>query len=296
MFDKLYVEMLNKMYEGVYYVDFDRKIEFWNNAAEEISGFKSDDVVSQKCYNSILKHVDSDGNDLCLTGCPLHATLSDGEVREADVYLQHKDGHRIPVSVKVFPIYDNEKIVGAVEIFISTENSENEYFNSIGELKDIYTDKLTGFANKELGSIMLDECSSNFKKTKIPYSTALITLDNIGDYSETYGSEHSDKITQIIGKSIVGNIRSEDIIIRWKNDEFLLILKGVNEYYLENFVNKIKALIDKSGVRNGVEYSKLAVSIGAAVVHPSDNVESLLERTREIVDWNRSKAANHISI
>ena len=42
-------------------------------------------------------HVDAAGAALCVSGCPLRATICDGQSREADVYLHHKTGSRIPI-------------------------------------------------------------------------------------------------------------------------------------------------------------------------------------------------------
>lgn len=95
---------MNKLDEGVYCVDLNRKINFWNDAAKNISGFDSSEVVGSYCYDNILKHVDGNGKNLCLDGCPLHKTLEDGEERKALVFLHHKGGHRVPVEIKVVPI------------------------------------------------------------------------------------------------------------------------------------------------------------------------------------------------
>ena len=91
-------QMMNMLREGVYLVDLDRKITFWNKAAERISGYRSDEVLGSSCKDNILIHVDSTGRNLCNDGCPLHATMADREIRMADVFLHHRRGYRVPVS------------------------------------------------------------------------------------------------------------------------------------------------------------------------------------------------------
>ncbi|GAB1400628.1 hypothetical protein MASR1M66_20830 [Aminivibrio sp.] len=93
-------QMMNMLREGVYFVDLDRKITFWNKAAERISGYRSDEVLGSSCKDNILIHVDSTGRNLCQDGCPLHATMADREIRMADVFLHHRRGYRVPVSVR----------------------------------------------------------------------------------------------------------------------------------------------------------------------------------------------------
>ncbi len=100
-------DILENLYEGVYFVDKERTITSWNNGATQLTGFSQDEVVHKKCFSNILNHVDVNGIALCFDGCPLHATIQDGVPREANVFLQHKNGHRVPVMVKALPIYNN---------------------------------------------------------------------------------------------------------------------------------------------------------------------------------------------
>ena len=85
--EKSYRTLIDNLYDGVYYVDKKRTIQYWNKAAEKITGFKSQQVVGKRCSDNILTHVDSEGNSLCQGMCPLAETISDGLPREAEVYL-----------------------------------------------------------------------------------------------------------------------------------------------------------------------------------------------------------------
>src|SRR5689334_15269715 len=111
-------KLLELLFDGLYYVDRNKKISFWNKAAEKITGYERAEVTGFCCADNILRHIDDEGHELCLDGCPLSATLFDGQVREAHVYLHHKRGHRVPVSIRVTPIRDAEgEIIGAAEVF-----------------------------------------------------------------------------------------------------------------------------------------------------------------------------------
>ncbi len=59
------------LYEGVYVVDKKRKIIFWNDGSERITGYTAKEVRNSFCYNNILQHIDETGKQLCLSGCPL---------------------------------------------------------------------------------------------------------------------------------------------------------------------------------------------------------------------------------
>jgi len=52
-----YTDLLENLYDGVYFTDHDRKITFWNKAAERITGFTAGEVIGQHCSDNILIHV-----------------------------------------------------------------------------------------------------------------------------------------------------------------------------------------------------------------------------------------------
>ena len=109
---------LDNLFDGAYVVDTKRVIQYWNKAAEELTGFTADEVVGRSSADNILNHVDLAGNLLCIIGCPLLGTLCDGQKREELVFLHHKQGHRIPIQIRVSPIQDESgKVIGAIEIF-----------------------------------------------------------------------------------------------------------------------------------------------------------------------------------
>ena len=56
-----YNKFLKYLYEGVYVVDKNRKIIFWNEGSEAITGYSKEEVVNNNCYNNILRHVDENG-------------------------------------------------------------------------------------------------------------------------------------------------------------------------------------------------------------------------------------------
>ncbi|MCK5682659.1 PAS domain S-box protein [bacterium] len=45
--------ILDQLYDGVYLTDLDRRILFWNKAAERITGYLADEVLGKKCLENI---------------------------------------------------------------------------------------------------------------------------------------------------------------------------------------------------------------------------------------------------
>src|SRR5512133_1911492 len=116
--DGLYRSILDSIHDGVYFVDPDRNIVYWNHAAEMITGYTAEEVIGRRCSDCILRHCTAEGSVLCGAGCPLERTMIDGIGLEADLWLHHKNGHRIPVTVHTTAVKgDAGDVVGCVEVF-----------------------------------------------------------------------------------------------------------------------------------------------------------------------------------
>ena len=129
--------VLDSLFDGVYIVDRDRRILFWNRGAEELTGYSAADVTNRLCWDAILNHIDEEGCLLCRGHCPLMRAIATGaEVRER-IYPLHRDGRRFPVDTHVAPLRDHAgDIIGAVEVFRDASREEDfrilqEKFNAL---------------------------------------------------------------------------------------------------------------------------------------------------------------------
>lgn len=112
---------LDHLNMGVYITDRDRRILLWNRKAQEITGWRSEQVLGRACRDRVLDHVDRNGQTLCTTKmCPLFRAMElNVESREPIlVYARKADGSRVAVSVTVAPLRDEEgAVVGGIETF-----------------------------------------------------------------------------------------------------------------------------------------------------------------------------------
>ena len=132
-------EILNSLNDGLYVTDIDRRILYWNKAAERITGWTVEDVVGHRCMDNILNHVDKDGRRLCTTDfCPLHRCMITDRMSESPVivFAQTKSGSRVPLAVSVAPLHGTDgEVVGAVETF----HDYSEIYGNLERAKRIQT-------------------------------------------------------------------------------------------------------------------------------------------------------------
>ena len=62
--ENFYKNVLDNLFDGVYFVNPERQITYWNKGAEHISGFQAQEVLGKRCSEQLLMHADEEGNIL----------------------------------------------------------------------------------------------------------------------------------------------------------------------------------------------------------------------------------------
>jgi PAS domain S-box-containing protein len=68
MADNKMTQLLDLVFSGVYLVDTQRKITYWNKGAEKITGYTPAEVAGRFCPENFLMHVNEEGKFLCHDG------------------------------------------------------------------------------------------------------------------------------------------------------------------------------------------------------------------------------------
>lgn len=293
MKEQFYEELLENLFDGVYFVDTLKKITFWNKSAEMISGYSKEEVMGSSCSDNILRHINEKGVELCVKGCPLHRTLSDGMIREVDVYLHHKEGHRLPVSIRVSPIKDaNNAIVGAVEMF--SDNSDRiEIIKSMEDLKkEIFIDGLTQVGNRKFGEMNIITRLNELKTHNIPFGVLFLDIDHFKTFNDIYGHQIGDTVLKMVSATIQNTLRAMDIVCRWGGEEFIVIAPNVDVPTLNMVAERLRIFIEKSWITVDKENLMVTVSIGGTMVTNEDTMDSLIHRADKLMYHSKKSGRN----
>jgi diguanylate cyclase (GGDEF)-like protein/PAS domain S-box-containing protein len=290
-----YRTILDNLYDGVYFVDRDRKITYWNKGAERITGYTAGEVIGSHCSDNILMHVDSRGMLLCKDLCPLAATLLDGGERMADVYLLHKDGRRVSVNIRITQLRnESDEIIGGVEVF--TDNSLK--LSAIARMeafeKLAYLDPLTGAANRRFAEITLHARYEEFKRYGWPFGLIFIDIDHFKCINDECGHPAGDEILKRVAKILMNSARSFDVVARWGGDEFITVIANVDHEQLIAAASRFRILVEQSSW-GSVPVQQVTISVGATLARSDDSEEKLLKRADRLMYESKNAGKNRVT-
>ncbi len=288
--DSFYKSILDQLHDGVYFVDIDRRITYWNQGAELLTGYASEDMLGTRCPEGPLRHSNAAGQILCNTSCPLAAAIREREPQEAEVFFTHKHGYHIPIFVRAEPIRDERgSIVGAVEIF--RDNSPRLAARArINELENqANRDHLTGLANRRYAEAFMQEAFSSLGRLGWSMGVIIADIDHFKRVNDKYGHDVGDRVLQMVASTLQATARTSDLVSRWGGEEFLSLIVNVNGEQLGSIAERYRHLVEAASLDLNGGQIKVTISCGAAMRRPEDDLASLIQRADRCL--YRSKAA-----
>lgn len=122
--------ILASIADGVFTIDHNRIITSFNRAAENITGWKQEDVIGRPCRDIFHSSV-------CGIECLLQKAIDHNNTYiDRSIFIKGKEGNSIPVSISSAPLFDDfGNIIGGIETFRDNTSSirENLILDSIAD-------------------------------------------------------------------------------------------------------------------------------------------------------------------
>lgn len=295
--DDMRVAVLDNLSDGVYFVDRQRRILYWNRGAERITGFTAEEVLGRRCKDRILNHCDEAGTTLCGKLCPLLDTIRDGHQREAHVYLHHKDGHMRPVRIRAAAIHDQEgNVVGAVETFHDDTALVDIRREAADRERASMSDALTGVGNRRLGEVLLTGWIEQYRQLARPFSVLFIDIDRFKAVNDGFGHDVGDEALRVVARTLVDTSRHSDQVIRWGGEEFVVLLADTHAATLRAVSERLRVMVMNTRVDAGSRRVPLTVSIGGTLAAPGDSAELIVRRADALLYESKRAGRNTVTL
>jgi PAS domain S-box-containing protein len=110
--EESFVQILNRLPDGLFTTDHEYRITYFNPAAEKITGFSAYDAVGMYCKD-VFK------NEICEKNCALRTAVAQKkEIHNREYQITNIDGRKIPIICSTSAFWDESgNVTGGLEVF-----------------------------------------------------------------------------------------------------------------------------------------------------------------------------------
>ncbi len=291
-----YRNVLDDLRHGVYLVDRDRKVLFWSKGAERITGVSAAEIVGAR-WDDALSSRNGQGAPVGEELSLMAATLADGLPRRMDTYIRHKDGHQVPVSVRVSPVTEADgAISGAVEVF-SNDASKVEAMRRIRDLEGMaLLDSLTGLGNRRHIEKTVRARLEEMRRYGWVFGLLFVDIDHFKRVNDRYGHGTGDEALKMVVRALTKGLRPFDLLGRWGGEEFVAIVLNIPEGALGSVAERCCRLVEEAGLPVSEDLVQVTVSIGGALARLDDRLETLMGRADELMYRSKQTGRNCVTV
>lgn len=212
--------------------------------------------------------------------------------------LLHEDGHDIDVEANIVRINEHSFLNNETELILIVMrdiSERKEVENDIYQLT--FRDFLTNLPNRRSFMNQLRNEVMDRKLSKSKLSVFFIDLDNFKPINDQWGHNAGDLVLKEAAKRIQSAIRPTDIAARFGGDEFVVMLKDVqNDEDVLSIIQNMLIQFQTPITESGQDYT-LSCSIGVA--HYPDHGESpedLLKNADTALYYVKERGKNDFKI
>jgi diguanylate cyclase (GGDEF)-like protein len=161
----------------------------------------------------------------------------------------------------------------------ATENALQlqEDLTRLRQLAD--TDFLTGLMNRRAFLAAADDALKYCRRYKRSMAALMIDIDHFKKINDTHGHAAGDDAIKAIADIIGNSIRTTDKAARFGGEEFVVLLREIDQETALLLAERIRRAIEVSTITNEDKVIPATVSIGLSLVEESDrDVQDMIER------------------
>jgi diguanylate cyclase len=163
--------------------------------------------------------------------------------------------------------------------------------------KEAVTDALTGLPNRrafgDLLSTMIDESRKNASKMCM----IIGDIDFFKSINDTYGHLVGDKVLRFTARTMLSQIKGQDVVARFGGEEFAILLPQTNYTGAMALAEKLRSRIAGSRLKlaeSGKDLGELTISFGVACLRLDDTADSLIRRADRALYQAKHEGRNRV--
>jgi chemotaxis family two-component system sensor kinase Cph1 len=272
---------LDSLAEGIALAGPERRLVFWNRAAEAITGHAGANLLGRPVHEAL--------ETLIVGGARQWTSQTSTEsppVRGLLVHLRHRLGHDLPVMVRMLILRNGMgERVGTAAVFHPAQS-----------LDALPRGEGAGVEASQAG--LQDRLQAEFEdflRGQLQFGVLWITVDQAHDLRKTHGANACEAMLQKVEYALANGLRPGEELGRWGADEFLVVSHERTPEMLAIHAQTLAGLARTAEFRWWGDRVSLTVSIGAAQAEGDEALAQLLERAQIAMTSSIHAGGNHIT-
>lgn len=294
-------EIFNQAPDAIIQVDSHGYITKSNEEASKLFGYSStelselkvDELVPSRYRDTHAKHRTDYHDNPSIR--PM------GKFRKG-IFATHKDGHEIPVEIRLsvintrFGRHTLATIRDISEYKALIESLEQKVRENETLSWQVSRDSLTGMYNRRYFEEIGHREFSNFHRHQIPLAIMMVDIDHFKSVNDTYGHAIGDVVLKRVAQCISEWTRSGDTFARIGGEEFAVLLPMTSANACEVLAERLRYKVEESEEALDPGGPRVTISIGVAVLKEEDtSLEDLMNRADKALYLSKQRGRNCVS-
>jgi diguanylate cyclase (GGDEF)-like protein len=196
----------------------------------------------------------------------------------------------------LYSYYDKQKyeyfdVLGQIHRYTKLLEEKNVKLNQLANY-----DALTGLPNRSHFIAVTEEHIKNAGTENTTFALMFIDLDYFKTINDKYGHQIGDELLKVISKKLTSIIKSNDIAARIGGDEFLVLLKDVNQTQIDAITKRIVERLSEPVVINE-NICRVGASIGVSIFPDNGNtLDALITKSDKEMYKVKKESRNNTMI
>ncbi len=280
----VFARALDAAEDGVLICNPQGIIEFANRGYEKITGFSPMEVLGHK---PSIAQSGQHSPDFYAT---MWKRLQQGLPFRSVFINRRKDGTEVHCEESITPLHNLQgELTHYVSILrdITARVMADQAFR-----EQLQYDSLTGALTRSSGSLHLESAVAQARARGAALSLALLDIDHFKQVNDRFGHPTGDKVLAKVASTIASCLRSDDKIIRWGGEEFLLVMPGCDASSAVATLERCRRSVQQAC--DGLLPLSVTLSAGVGQVAPEQVLPDAIERIDQALYRAKQTGRNQI--
>lgn len=286
--------LMENLSDGVAFIDAEMRITHWNKSIEQLSGLSPAATLGNE-FTPDLVGMMIDRCRVERDDCPIAQAIQKGEPTEFECTLSGRSGREVIVSLRVFPVKNNNQNLGCV--LLASDHSVN--FDLRRQLSDLQNatslDPLTRVANRAKFEEDLVKYVKAHKTAKSKFSLVVCDLDFFKMVNDTFGHNIGDQALVAFAQTLKKFVRSRDMVARYGGEEFVIIYANCDEKSAAQRAEQIRMALNNTP-QAMLDGKTMSASFGVSELREDDDTTDLFVRADQALYTAKQNGRNRVEI